>query len=143
MSTRPRVTDPKMRLSLTFIAHLLVLTDLLPLVSLHKPGNIFGTLESVFETLVCCLDLIEISSSFYLWVLSAASSQTWCVWDGDPHPHSELVFLHPCTLDTVVVQVSAAASPPPPFLRMESAKYVPHLAGVEAHLPREACAYRT
>ena len=62
-----------------------------PTFSLYKSRPIFGTLETVFEILVCCLPrvgLTEINSfpvspplSLCLWILSAAIGQTWSIWD--------------------------------------------------------------
>lgn len=54
-SARPHVTDPKTVLHLTFTAHLQAPTDLSPTLSFCKPAGIFSILETVFETLACCL----------------------------------------------------------------------------------------
>ena len=56
--TRPHVTDPKIMTDLTCTAHLHIPANLCPTFSLHKPGIIFSTLETVFETLVCCLPCV-------------------------------------------------------------------------------------
>ena len=49
------MTDPKTMIHLTFATHLDVPTDLCPTFCLYKPSSIFGTLDTIFETLVHCL----------------------------------------------------------------------------------------
>lgn len=80
---------------------LAVSTDFCPTFSLYKSRNIFSSLETVFEIIVCCLPgvgLTEINSFFVspslslcLRILSMASGWVWFVWG----PWSQ-VLLHPC-----------------------------------------------
>ena len=57
--------DPKTTIHLTLPAHQQGPTDPCATFSLHKPGSVFSTLKTFFETLVHCLpsvDLTEINS---------------------------------------------------------------------------------